>query len=402
MCSAYYLSKRGHDVTIVERSSSPAGCSYGNCGMMVPSHFTPLASPGIVAKGLRWMLSNKSPFYIRPRMDMDLFRWGLRFLRSANENNSRKSSGLILEMNLESRKLYQEMIHSDFGEVDINLGGLVMYCKTEKAFNEELAAAQKAKEIGLKIRVLENSDLPSFEPGINIDVLGGVHYLDDGFLEPEHFMERLKEHLEKSGVKILYNAEVTGFETSGSELTSIDIDNQKYHFDQVVIAAGSWSGEVLKRLNLKLPIQGGKGYSFVVRNHSALLKTCCILVEGKVAITPFESGIRFGGTMEIAGTDLSIDKQRVQGIRDSVTSCFPDFKNDHMESLDIWSGLRPVPADGVPYMGRLSNYKNVIVATGHGMMGFSLGPVSGKMVSNIVEEEATGYDDQLLHPERFS
>ncbi len=402
LCSAYYLRKEGHEVTVLERSPVPSGCSYGNCGMMVPSHFIPLASPGIVAKGLKWMFNSESPFYIRPRFSMELIKWGLIFYRSANTNHVNRTSGLMRDLNLLSRQLYIDIIKNDLSEIDIDLGGLVMYCKSEKAFDEEKKIGEKGLDLGLKVDFLDRKRVQSLEPDIDIDVVGGVHYLDDGFFHPLDFMQMLKNHLEVNGVTFRYNTAVQSFITGNNQVSGIITDRGALRTDQVIVSAGAWSSTLIRRLRVSMPMQAGKGYALSLPDPRAKLKTCCIFVESKVAVTPFRSGIRFGGTMEIAGIDGSITGNRLHGIIKAIPKYFPQFRADDFEGLDVWTGLRPVSADGVPYIGRLNNFRNVIVATGHGMMGMSMGPVTGRIVSDIVEERQSEFDLSLVDPNRFN
>jgi D-amino-acid dehydrogenase len=156
-----------------------------------------------------------------------------------------------------------------------------------------------------------------------------------------------------------------------------------------------------KPLGLKIPMQPGKGYSLTLPEPVQLPKICSILVEAKVAVTPIGSALRFGGTMQLGELNESIDPRRITGILKSIPKYMPKFEPSDFEGIEPWVGLRPVSPDGLPYIGRTSGIRNLVVATGHAMMGVSLGPITGEMVGQILAGEPTGIDLQLASVDRF-
>src|SRR5678810_1180968 len=172
LCSAYYLKKSGWDVTVLDHSDVNTSCSYGNLGMIVPSHFVPLASPGIVAKGLRWMLNSRSPFYVRPSLNRELISWGWKFIKSANQKNVEEAGVPLLHFNLYSKELYEELSCEPGFSFALENKGILMYYKTQVVADEEAHLANKARQMGVDAVVLNKEDVQHLEPETELDILG--------------------------------------------------------------------------------------------------------------------------------------------------------------------------------------------------------------------------------------
>lgn len=402
LCSAYYLNKQGFDVTVVDEGDGTDNCSFGNAGYFCPSHMIPLASPGIISQGLKWMTNPESPFYIKPSLDIDLARWGWNFYRAATKSRVEKAVPVLDQMLSESRTLIEEIL----AETSINSGfedkGLLMYCKSQHVLDEEAEVAELARKCGQDVDVLNGSEAEKLNPGFEIDTVGAVHFKNDAWFTPNTFMEQFQKHLEAQGVVFEFNTKVTGVEKSNDKVSALLTTNDKLEADQFVVATGSWSAKFLKQLGVKILVQGGKGYSFTVPKPPVMPKTASILTEARVAVTPMQHGLRFAGTMEVNGLDLSINPRRVRGLQKSIPSYFPQFNESSFEGLPIWAGLRPCSPDGMPYIGKTKKFDNLIVATGHAMLGISLGPITGQLVSEIAKGEKTHIDDTLLKVERYS
>ncbi len=409
--SAYYLSQQGHDVTIIERTSGDDGCSMGNAGMIVPSHFIPLAVPGMIEKGIRWMFDSESPFYVKPRLNLDLLSWGIKFYQAANKKQVERAMPALRDISLMSKSLYQDLAKTPDFDFAFEEKGLMMLCKTEHSFEEEIAVAQQANALGLKTKTLTTSELHQLEPEVKPDVAGAIFYEGDAHLYPNQLVHNLKKYLEAKGVKFLYNTEVMGFEFEKSEIKSIKFkhknsdstQNSELRTQNLVICTGSWSPLLTEMLNIGLPMQAGKGYSVTYeQNEGKKLNIPSILLEARVAITPMSDNlIRFGGTMEISGLNDQINMNRVRGIIKAVPSYFPDYQIDIPQKQQVWYGLRPCSPDGLPYIGRTNKYKNLVIASGHAMMGLSLAPATGKLVQEIIDNQKNSIDIKLYKPERY-
>lgn len=401
LCSAWEAAQRGFRVTVLDASPADReGCSFGNAGMIVPSHVVPLAAPGAVALGLKWMWNPESPFYIKPRLSPELFKWGWHFWRSANQKHVDRSAPLLRELHMRSRANYDRWRQS-LGGFGLVQRGLIMFCATEEALHEEEHGAKLAKSLGLEADVLTPAQLKELEPGLTMNVVGGVLHRQDCHLNPNRLMALLRERIVASGGEIRPGTEVSDFRKSGSKIVAAQTAQGEVEGDQFVLAGGVWSSTIARSLRLKLPMQAGKGYSLTLSQPKELPQYCSILTEARVAVTPIGSSLRFGGTMAMAGRDESILEPRIRGILRSIPKYFPKFEASDFANIKPWVGLRPVSPDGMPYLGRARDWSNLVIATGHAMMGISLGPVTGELVSQILVGEKPSIELAQLKPERF-
>ena len=399
LCSAYYLKDSGFEVTILDKGDFSSGTSFGNAGMIVPSHFVPLAQPGMIAKGIKWMFDAESPFYVKPRFSRSLLDWGWKFYQHSSEKHVKGAAQLLKELNLESKKLYVSLC-DQLEDIKIDEKGLIMYCQTQRALDEEAALADQAMKLGLKAVVMDNQQLNDLDPNLTLDVKGGVYFPEDAFFSPKLFLEKLKSDLKAAGVKMVSHVDDLKFVVH-EDLKSIDTNQGLFSADQFVISAGVWTGKLVQFLGLNIPMQPGKGYSFTLEHPVETPSICSILTEAKVAVTPMSEGLRFAGTMEIGALNFDVDQRRVHGIKKSIGKYFPSFKMTDFNKAKIWTGLRPCSPDGLPYIGRTKKLPNVLLATGHGMMGMSLGPITGKLIAEIAANQSPGIEISKLAVERF-
>ena len=401
LSTAYYALKEGFEVTVLDRSGPTDGsCSSANAGMIVPSHFTPLAAPGVISKGLRWMLDKESPFYVRPRLSLQLARWGWLFCQHTNQNHVEAVREVLCELNLESRRLFQELSkEDDFG---LQSRGLLMLCQTQETLDEEAEVANQARKLGLTTELLDAAAAAKLDPNIEMNIIGAVHFADDCHLDPARFLASLSKRIEQMGGKIIYNCPIDTITFRDGKVSAMSGSSGNFEAQNFVIAGGSWSPDLLRQIGLKLPMQSGKGYSLTLPNPVQLPQLCSILAEAKVAVTPIGNSLRFAGTMEIGGLNTDVNPARVRGIVKAATRYFPNFKIRDFDGLEPWVGLRPVSPDGVPYLGKVPNLDNLVVATGHAMMGLSLGPVTGRLVTELLMMRRPSIKLDALAPARFS
>lgn len=401
LSSAYYLNKAGHEVTILEKGDLTDNCSFGNAGMIVPSHFVPLAAPGMISQGIRWMFNSKSPFYVKPSLNPDLLSWGIKFLKSANTRHVEAAAKPLMEISLLSKQLYKDLANEPGFDFGLAEKGILMFYKTEKAGEEEAHLAEKGRELGLDMAVLSAAECKALQPKLELDVLGAVHYRCDAHLYPNQLIAALLKHLTAKGVKILRNHEVTKIETSDKKISQVFTGGTAWMADNYVIAGGSWSPAIARLVNIKVPLMPGKGYSFMVQEPEQRMQIPALLCEARVAITPMNGSIRYGGTMELDKINKRINRERVKGIVESIPKYLPCLHPQLPEDKEIWFGFRPSSPDGLPYIGFSNKYNNLVVATGHGMMGISLGPATGLLVSQLIAGEKTSIGVDAFSPNRY-
>lgn len=400
LCSAYYLIKEGHKVKIIDQGTMSTGASWVNAGYLVPSHFIPLAEPGIITQGMKWMLNNKSPFYIKPRIDFEFFKWAWEFKKSSIKTKVEKAIPVILEANLKSKALYEEILASQDFDFHYEKKGLLMAYQTSKGKAHELIIADKALKLGLEAELLSPDALKKIQPVFSNQVLGAVHYKCDAHITPDQFMGNLKNWLKVQGVEYLLNQKVEGFRTKATKIISVKTQNGEFEADEFLLATGSWTTELAKSLGLNIPIQGGKGYSLKT-TRPLNISIPAILSEAKIAVTPMDGFTRFSGTMEFSGNNTIIRKNRIEALTGKISEYYDDLELNEMEKTSATSGLRPVSPDGLPFIGKTAKYANLNIAAGHAMMGWSMGPLTGKLMSELISGKPTSVDLKPFSLERF-
>lgn len=400
LSAAAACAERGHRVTVIEADPARRGASLGNAGMVVPSHFIPLAAPGMVALGLKWMWNPESPFYIQPRINWGLISWALRFMASATRAHVERCAPLLRDLHLASRARFVEW--ADATELPLARRGLLMLCRTEPAWEEEVAMARRARELGVPADVLDRSRLAALDPDVTMEVTGAVHFPNDCHLDPSRLVAALERRVGARGGNLQWGRRVTGWRREGGRLAAVTTSDGEIEGDEFVLCGGAWSDELAGGLGLRIPMQAGRGYSVTVPNPVQLPRLCSILTEARVAVTPMGQALRFGGTMEITAKSRPPRPRRVAGILKAVPDYFPAFKKCDLSGLPFWSGLRPCSPDGLPYLGRTQAARNLVVATAHAMMGLSLAPVSGDIVAQLVDGEPPGFDLRPLDPDRWA
>jgi D-amino-acid dehydrogenase len=398
--SAWHLMQSGRQVTIIDKGDFADGCSFGNAGMIVPSHFIPMASPGVISKGIQWMFKKDSPFYIRPRLNLELAQWLWTFYKSSTRKHVAESVSLLRDMHTESRELYRQLNETPGFNFGFEQKGILMLFKTAAAEHEEMEMATAANHLGIEAIHLTPEQLHKTEPGLRMSVKGAVYYPGDAHLTPHVFMQQMIKALKQNGVDFIPSTKVVHVHDLSSAGANLSFeDGQVLQAKSIVVATGSWTGMLLKKAGFQLPIQDGKGYSMTLQKPTMKPTMPSILHEARVAITPMGEDLRISGTLEISGMDDKINQHKVNSILKSVPEYYPELKIE--QPGPVWYGYRPCSPDGMPFIGRVSSGSAVIIAAGHAMMGLSLAPVTGRMVRDLVMNETQSVIASKLNPLRF-
>ncbi len=403
LSSAYYLQQSGWDVTVLDKGDFLDNCSYGNAGYICPSHFIPMATPGIVKKGLKWMWNSKSPFYVQPRLNSDLINWGMKFIRSATKEKVEAAAIPLRDIALLSKKEYESWLLLPGFDFAYQQKGLLEIFQTPEYAEHAKHLFEKALELGLEdTKLLSKEELQAMEPQTSINAMGAILYNSDAHCYPKKLMYCLQSYLEQQGVKLVPGQEVIQFEKASGSIQKIVTADNVYETDEVIIATGSWGKATAKLADIKIPLMPGRGYSVTLEDSPYTLNYPALLMEGRAAVTPMDGNkIRFGGTMEITSHNTPPRLNRVQGILNAVQRYYPEFKIDMPAKENIWYGYRPCSADGMPFIGRVKKYNNLVIATGHSMLGLSLGAGTGKLVGEIINNQPVSMDIKPFWVERF-
>ena len=400
---AWYARQSGFKVSIIERGAPGHDCcSLGNGGMIVPSHIEPLAAPGMATMALKSLFTPDSPVRVNPRMDLRFLRWGLDFLRSASPEHVRRAGPLLRDFSLLSRSCYLDLAETGRNDFAFVPSGMISLANTELGLEHECNAAEAAQRLGIEARVVTPPQLRQLEPTLHFHSVGAVHYPLDARLVPQRLVAFLSEELQAQGVQFLWNTEALGWRSANNRVEALRTSRGELFADEYVLAAGCWTPRTLLGLRLRLPVEAGKGYSITLPQPRRLPTHGAMLSEARIAVTPMGTALRFAGTMQFSGIDARIDTRRVRAMVKAIPEYLPDFQTADFAAVSAWAGLRPITPDGLPFLGRSARYENFVVASGHAMMGVSLAPATGLIVSELLTGRPTSLPLALLRPERFS
>jgi D-amino-acid dehydrogenase len=400
LACAYYLLRAGCRVTLLDRGPIGGACSHGNCGLVCPSHVLPLAEPGVVGKALRALFQPNSPLTIRPRLDWRLWSWLWNFARRANEPDmlaAARGCQALLESSL---ALYKELFALEGLDCEFETRGLLFAFRTPQGFAEYAHTERLlATRFALPARRIEGQELVEFEPALRPGLAGGYYYERDAHLRPDRLMSAWRQAFERRGGEVLERREFLGFRAAGQRAEAVQTDRGELEADACVVATGAWTPLLARQLGVWLPIEPGKGYSLTMPRPALCPRMPLLLMEDRVAVTPFRSGYRLGSTMEFAGYDDSLRPERLELLRRGAARFLREPYCEPVE--EAWYGWRPMTYDGLPVIDRSPRLANVLLAAGHNMLGLSMAPATGRLVAALVTGEEVGIDPAPYRAARF-
>jgi D-amino-acid dehydrogenase len=397
---AYFLMRSGWRVTLIERGRVGRGSSHGNCGLICPSHVLPLAEPGMVGKGLKSLFERNSPFAIKPRIDPALWSWLLHFAARCNHRDMIESGHGIQPLLISSQTLYQDLIERESLDCEFETRGL-LFVYQSRAEMESYAATNQlmGESFQCVAQRYDGESVTELEPALRSGLAGGWFYHEDAHLRPDKLMQAWRRVLEAGGVAVRENCGLKGFRSQSGKVLAALTTEGEFAADLFVVAAGAWTPLLNDELGCRVPIQPGKGYSLTMPRPAICPKIPLIFPETRVAVTPFQSGYRLGSTMEFAGYDESIRPERLQLLKDGATGY---LKEPFCEPvLEEWFGWRPMTYDSVPIIDRSPKYENIMIASGHNMLGLSMAPATGKLVAELADGAKPHVDPAPYRASRF-
>jgi D-amino-acid dehydrogenase len=399
---AYYLARGGARVVVLERERVGAGASEGNAGTVSPGH-PPLNRPGRVAAAFRQMLDPTSPLYIRPSWNPGLWLWLMRFARYCTEEHVEACMRIMAPLGKETFTLFGELIREERIECDYRAQGYYDVCSTEAAMGESMHEAGILERHGYSTEPVDGDELRHREPAMGPGPMGGVYYPEAATLDPARFLSQLAKVVRERGVDVREGVTAGSVVVEAGRATGVRLEDGAVEgCDAVVLATGPYSLRMARRLGTRLPVQPGKGYHRDIGigpNGAPPLRIACVLSESSVFCTPLDTFVRFAGTMEFSGVNRVMRPPRLRQLTRAAKEVFPKLGTARPSSE--WCGLRPMSVDGLPIVGPLVGVDGLTAATGHGMLGLTLAPVTGEIIARHVLE---GGDPRIeaLSPARFS
>ena len=402
-CAAQALAAGGASVTLIEKEAEvcPPVCgAHANCGLLVPSDVMPLASPGALGQGLRWMRDSTSPFYIAPRPSSALLRWLWLYRAAATPARARAAAPTLHALHAASADLHDELARDGGDGWLFHHDGLVQAYEAAAALDGAAEEAEVARGFGLRADVLGAAEVQARYPGARGALAGALFFPDDGHMDPALFTRAMVDRAATSGATVLRGTEAFALEPAGAGAVRVVTTRGDFVADQVVLAAGAWTPALARSLGLALPIEPAKGYSVDVDRPADFPDIPLYLGDAHCVLTPLGDTLRLGSTLELAGWDMTIRRRRVAGLRRAAQRVMGIPAQAPVQR--VWRGPRPVTPDGLPIVGRVPRRERVILAAGHCMLGLSLGPVTGRLVTELAGGKAPSLDLALLAPSRFN
>jgi D-amino-acid dehydrogenase len=391
------VAERGASVVLLEPGGRSEGSSLANAGHLVPSHVIPFAAPGMVAAGLRSLLARDDAFAVHPRVGPQVGRWLWRFARSANARNVERGAPVLAALLDRSLQVVQELA-GEGADLDLDTNGLLQVFTTQRSWTAGRHEAAEMRRLGYPARELTADQVVEREPTIR-GAVGGVLLERDGRLDPALLVAALRHRALARGANLVADAAV-GLSVRASGGVEVSTASGRLHAEQVVVAAGVWTPELVRVAGSVLPIVPAKGYSVTVPALERPPRGPLLLMDQRLAVTPLGQGLRISGRYELTRPgDRSLPQRRAEAL---VLRARPVLQLPlDAQAGQPWYGLRPATPDGLPVIGRLEPDSPIVVASGHGMLGTSMGPGTGRLVADILSGRPLSIDLAPLAPHRF-
>ena len=399
LACALYLLRGGRAVTVIDRQTVGMAASHGNCGTITPSHAPPLAMPGMVGKALQYMRQADAPFRIAPRFDPALLRWMLRFALRCNWADFRRVTRDKAPLLMRSRTLLEDLLREESMQCGFESSGTLYAFRDLHAFDQSQWLPKALAEVGIPIETLDGAAVRALEPALNDSIVAGYRNPADAHLRPDRLVAELARRVRELGGQIVDTAAIEGFETQGPRIKAVRAGGRSFAARDVVFALGAWSPLLARQLGIGLPIQPGKGYSITYERPNLAPRMPVVCKERSVCVTTWADGYRLGSTMEFAGYDESMNRVRL----DALVRGASEYLHEPVgpRRIEEWYGWRPMTWDDLPIIGRSARWSNLLLATGHGMLGITMAAATGELVRDLITGQAPALDPAPWSPARF-
>jgi D-amino-acid dehydrogenase len=396
---AHYLREADYDVTVIDRSTIGGGCSHANCGYVCPSHVLPLTEPGMIGMATRSMFQRHSPFRVKPRFDPALLRFMLGFARRCNQRDMLNGGRALQPLLNASMTEYRKLVEHPEIDCEWQTGGMLYVFKTAKALDQfGETDALIGREFGLSAKRLDPAHLLETEPALREGLAGGYLYDCDATLRADKLNRSWRTWLERRGVVFVENCEAQRL-VRDDRMQAIETSAGRFQADHFVFALGAASPAMQKQLGCRIPIQPGKGYSITMDRPDPCPRQSILFPETRIGVTPYEDAYRLGSMMEFVGYDTTIAPHRIDLLRRGAEPFLRAPHTDHVH--EEWSGWRPMTPDTLPIIGPVPHCPNAFLATGHNMIGLTLAPATGQLITHLITGHTPALDPTPYAVERF-
>ncbi|MFQ5732078.1 MAG: NAD(P)/FAD-dependent oxidoreductase [Planctomycetaceae bacterium] len=397
---AHYLSKAGFQVAVIDQGSIAGECSHANCGFVCPSHILPLTEPGAISTAIKSLFNPNAPFRVKPRISPALWKWMWEFARRCNRRQM-LAAGAHLKAILDSSMAeFRRLIEEESLDCQWKESGLLYVLRSDEGMRGFAETDRLLTDhFGVAARRIEGAALPAFDPALKPGLAGAFLYEGDAFLRPDRLNAEWSARLRDNGVTFREQCRLQDVGRTAGRITHLETSQGSLRADRFVFAIGASSGRLARRLDCRIPVEPGKGYSITMARPAICPVYPMLFPEHKVGVTPFDDGYRLGSMMEFSGFDTSIPPRRIRQLRESARPYLVEPFTE--ETQETWYGWRPMTWDSLPIIGRVPGVSNAYLATGHNMLGLSLAAATGKLIAEVVQDLPTHIDATAFSPTRF-
>ncbi len=409
---AYYLAKAGHEVEVVDRQNGAAlETSFANAGEVSPGYSAPWAGPGVPLKAVRWMLMRHSPLVIKPLLDPAMWRWGLAMLANCTARAYALNKSRMVPIAEYSRDCLIALRAETGIAYDERMQGTLQLFRTQAQLDGTAKDIEVLRQYNVPYELLDRAGFIRCEPALALTqqkFVGALRLPGDETGDCFKFTNRLAEMAMALGVRFRPDSVIEGLDMQGGKLAGVRVRDQTggetggetLRADHVVLALGSYSAPMLKRVGLRIPVYPVKGYSITlpITDPKGAPESTIMDETHKVAVTRLGDRIRVGGTAELAGYDTTLRESRRATLNHVVSDLFPTGGN--VSKASFWCGLRPMTPDGTPIIGP-TPLANLTLATGHGTLGWTMAAGTGRVVADLLSGRQPEIDISGLTMARY-
>ena len=403
--AAYYLSKAGHDVTVLERQPGPAlETSYANAGEVSPGYAAPWAGPGVPVKAIKWLLMHHRPLVIKPMFDLAMWRWGAQMLRNCTAARYALNKGRMVRMAEYSRDCLKQL-RADTGiHYDERAQGTLQLFRTQKQLDGTAKDIEVLQQYGVPYQLLDRDGYLQYEPAlaeVKRKFVGALRLPGDETGDCFMFTQKMAALAQGAGAQFRFGVNIKRLAANAKAVAAVETDAGTITADRYLVALGSYSVRLLAPSGIRIPVYPVKGFSITVPIADASKSPESTIMDEthKVAVTRLGERIRVGGTAQLSGFDLELTERRRRTLEFVVTDLFPH--GGDVSKAEFWTGLRPMTPDGTPIVGPAS-LANLWLATGHGTLGWTMAAGTGRLLADWMSGRPTEIDTTGLALDRYA
>jgi len=401
LACAFHLQKAGSEVTVIEASECGLGASRGNAGWIVPFLSSPRPGPGAVTAAFKEIRKRDGAVRIRTKLNRSYLSWLIDFLQNSTEKKHRLGTQAMLNFSLNAVESFEKM--KEVVPFEFYKEGLLVAALSESSLHNMVESHKEMQGYGYNGdgKWIDSKQLRQMEPALSDKVQAGFHLVDEGHVRPESFLKGTSQYLKDLGVEILENHPVEKLFFAGANHWNVILKNgETLKADNIVMAAGAHSKQLLSSIGVSLPMERAKGVSITAQGIGILPKHPLKLLEVNVACTPFSDSVRLSGTYDIGYDDVEINPNRLDAVIRNGKQYLRDWNPQKVDFT--WAGHRPVTPDDLPVLGPVPKYEGLFLATGHGTVGLTLAPLTGEMIAAAVCKEMIVPEMEPFTIQRFT